>query len=896
MNTLINLFKKGCHNQNKNHIVNEDKEKIPTQTQINNIYLKIDQKNNFSQIKEEEISNIKISINKFKENEELIRNNVNKIMNKFLEKISNSIGNNDIFSVFLNISKLISKNNKIGKDNIDSVINYLTRSHKNKNNPKNNLYKSQTLILSKKKCEILGSVLCYSYLRLQQYKIKDINKLMELRKIIIAKGIDVHRDFAKYCQKNESKADLKITYYWKSQRNKYICLPELIFLVNRYSKVTEIVLDANLYDESLNEDATQTQLIELTLLSIHWLFGALKTFKINLINEGLEKILYENICFRRMNDFCSKINEPIKKNILLNFDFIFQKKWNFTDFFKLEEKRNLFNQEQIANQASNNSIPRLSTGFDDILNMEKTKSLPVFENARKTMINFGTLPLSSSFDLKKNNEKQKESHRAVVTRYRYTLELILTILYSISLTNNCNNLQIVMNDTYTTEFFTFFLNNLGFDKKEANFQDFNLFDLLIYNNKLTNIENLNIEINCLDVTAFENLLNLLYNNEKLNSIKISFFTSDATYFPQSLFKIFKDKELLKNNYGETKYLFENINNFEEKILNNLSTSFTFNLSLLFEIIKKLNLIEVFLNFDVPNNITNNQNYMNSILKFIINMLFLIFNTSKFKKICLLCPKTIFDKRKIPDINNIIDNINIENSLLLKELSLQFQFYNITNINNLISTRLQILNIGDLDIDTFQALCNNICNPIFNLNSSLQQLSIGLLKSITNFSIELKLLFRKLFNIKIKNLISLNLYTNLIINDEIDSDYFLQILNDNWISEYTILLNPDSEEVMNENFLNYQDKLIFFVPHNLERKLLDPDDIMKLNNNPLTLEVDNNKDYYDEAYWYLKYLFENIYVDKIKNEKRIKNMIMGILKYLYFVKEPKINFPYVRVGY
>ena len=124
----------------------------------------------------------------------------------------------------------------------------------------------------------------------------------------------------------------------------------------------------------------------------------------------------------------------------------------------------------------------------------------------------------------------------------------------------------------------------------------------------------------------------------------------------------------------------------------------------------------------------------------------------------------------------------------------------------------------------------------------------------------------------------------------------QILNDNWISEYIILLNYESEETILDISFNNKNKLIFFVPHNLEKKLLEPDDIMKLNNNQITFEVDSNKDYYDDAYWYLKYLFEKRYVDKMKNEKRTKNMIMGILKYLYFVKNPKINFPFVRIGY
>ena len=75
-----------------------------------------------------------------------------------------------IFIISQNISKLIIKNNKIGKDNINSVINHLMERGKN------NIYKSQNIILTKNKCEIIGTILCYSFLRLQQYKIKDKTK------------------------------------------------------------------------------------------------------------------------------------------------------------------------------------------------------------------------------------------------------------------------------------------------------------------------------------------------------------------------------------------------------------------------------------------------------------------------------------------------------------------------------------------------------------------------------------------------------------------------------------------------------------------------------------------------------------------------------------------------
>ena len=60
-------------------------------------------------------------------------------------------------------------------------------------------------------------------------------------------------------------------------------------------------------------------------------------------------------------------------------------------------------------------------------------------------------------------------------------------------------------------------------------------------------------------------------------------------------------------------------------------------------------------------------------------------------------------------------------------------------------------------------------------------------------------------------------------------------------------------------------------------------------NPVVLEIDNNKDYEDEAFWSLEYIFRKVHVDEFTNEQRIKDIVMGILKYLYFIKVPKINY-------
>ena len=884
--------KKNKDNNSINTInIREKEEKHINQSSNNDIFLKIDEKNNFKELNKNDIASIKICYDRFKENEETIYSNIDKVMNKLLDKICNSNFNNDIFIISQNISKQIAKNNKIGKNNIEDMVNHLTKNAKNKLN----IYKSKTLLLDLDNCEIIGSILCYSYSRLQQYKVKDINKLIELRNRIIKKNIDVVKDFVKYCNENKNMSDPKISYYWKSQRNKYICLPELIFLINRYSQVTEVEIDINLFN-SLQEDVTKAQIIELTILNITWILNSLKSFKINFINISLQEIL-NNFYYNKLNAFCSNINENIKKNKIISDTDIYKKKWNFINTFKLELYRCLSNEESI------NSLREIKT----MSIHESLDSFSLLNNNRKLTINDSkrrTLGPDSLFDylnknrlnkLKNNKDKEndKENLKNIFENYSGLFELIMISFFSLNNYDKPINLELVMNDSYKEEFLCYFENILGVEK-DNNIES--IFDILLYKTKLNFINKLNIEINSLDSTTFDSLLNILFNNtQSLTSINISFFSSDVTYFPQFLYKICHksiDESVLKNNYDSNTYLINNVTDIEEKILNNFITLYIYNLSVLFDIFQKMyNLDEVCLNFDIPSNIINKQNYMTCILKFILNVIFYYLNSTKIKKLCLLSSNTILDNRRNPNINKIIDSININEYSKLTDLSLHFQFYQISNINNFINTRLEILNIGDLDLDTFKILCDNICAPRFNINSSLEKLSIGLLNSITNFNREMKILLRRLFNIKIRNFISLSLYTNLIINDDVDYDYFIQIINNNWISQYIFLFNNKSDEMMQKLNQNVN-SLIFYVPHNLEGKLLETDDVMKLQNNPITLEVDNNKDLYDDAYWYLKYLFEYVYVDKLKNDKRIKNMIMGILKYLYFVKIPKISSPFI----
>jgi hypothetical protein len=600
----------------------------------------------------------------------------------------------------------------------------------------------------------------------------------------------------------------------------------------------------------------------------------------------------------------------------MNNNKIFKKKWNFKEFFKLEEYRKLENKENSSLYSNlihcfdfNKSSDVLNSN-DDINNM-----LSCEPKRMMTINNIGSIIQKMNSDTIKNNDnknninnksninnkngernsvksnghkKYEENYKSIVKKNYNLFEIIIIALFSFNNESHKISMELIMNDSYTIEFLEQFIYYYKIEGLRKKVEDFNILDLLIYNENVKNISKINIEINCLDPISFDKILTFLYYNQSLNSFYLSFFSSDVTYLTQCLYKLckgaFDDKFFIENN--EITYNYADI---EEKILKAFSFHFKTHLLILFDIFQKMNnLEELGLNFEVPCNLVNKSFYMNSILKFILNILFYFSNNKTIKKFCLLSPKSVINSKLISNIDNIINSINIENAPLLSDLSIQIQFYHIENINNFVSTKLKVLNIGDLDMDTFKTLCNNILSFSFNKNSSLEKLSIGLVKSIIDFNIELKILLRKLFNIKIKNLVSFGLYTNIYISDEIEYDYLLKILNNNWIYEYTIFFNDKSNPQM-KNLSKDIKNLRFFIPHHLEGRLLESDDIMKMQENPVVLEIDSNKDYEDESFWSLEYIFRKVHVDEFTNEQRIKDIVMGILKYLYFIKIPKINY-------
>ena len=129
--------------------------------------------------------------------------------------------------------------------------------------------------------------------------------------------------------------------------------------------------------------------------------------------------------------------------------------------------------------------------------------------------------------------------------------------------------------------------------------DSNLHILDLLYNRLKDLQQLNLEFNSLDQLTFYKMLNLIYKNQNLLTLNISFFSADITYFLRPMLKIY-------NQIGDAENLIKYNNiNIEETILNSILPFFLDNLSTLFVIIKKLKKIEnLGLNFDLPIIVSN----------------------------------------------------------------------------------------------------------------------------------------------------------------------------------------------------------------------------------------------------------------------------------------------------
>ena len=894
----------------------------------NDLYLNIDSKNVLTGTSKDDINFIKERIQTF-QNDQSNKDEISKekltqqITKKFLDKLFPKCESH-VRKISLAISRDIQAIKKLTLEIIEDNIDYFYSN-------RHEIKYLKSLKLTKERFRNIGYILCYIYPKLTKFKIKDSSEIKKYLKEVVKNNnniniknkvnIDVLTDYFFYCgEKGIDPSQIKKTTVWKTLINKYEVPPELIFLVNLFGGIKYLVIDIDFEGEKLdNEDI---KLFTITILNTSFIFPFLDHVSLNFIHNKLQFSLYERY-YSKIINLLKLGEETIKKNIIKNHNFIYNKKWDFEHDFNLEDysKNQMFNQKNLKivydeysilyylEENDNKNIQEEKKGFFSFIyknkdnksrenlilsqnndfNIDEFNSEDEADNdvkSSKTQKNYRSYTL---FPKKKNNNnnndnQNKNQYKDVLEKNAGIFDIILMTICCITKIDSIKELDLISNDFYNKDFVNYLKNSYKLDAASID-DEYHILDMLY---KAKKFELLNIEINSLDIMTFDKIICIIYKNEFLKSLKISFFSSDVSYFIITIFKVYEqikeNEDIIKDVLKEKNNL--SIESFEKKILDELSLYFINDLFLLFEIIKsKQNLEELGLNFDIPNILLNYKNYKVPIFKFLLNIIFLIdnnefLNKNKIKKLTLLSPNTIFDNRKEYDIDEYFKEIRIfKNCKQLKELNVQFQFYEIKYLKNIISSNLVILSIGDLDLLTFKELVNYLISYNFSKKSVLTNLSIKILKKINSFSTELKIILRNLFSIKIKNLTEIKLFTDIIIDNKAKYIYLMEILRNNWIPFYTITLN----EISNKTITKYnilKQNLSFLVPRSLETKIFKENELK-------AKKKDSNFYVNEEMFYVLKYLFTYRYTNSTLGFFEIKNIIFTILKYIYLTSNIKI---------
>ena len=834
-----------------------------------------------------------------------VDNNSQKLMKVFIEKLHPNC--NKDFIISKKISSQFYKNNNEDKNRLENSINYFY-------NKRQNFQYSSSINFDFDTINNLGYILIATYHALPDYKILNRKSFREHINKTSKSNQDALLDFYNYCSnKKYNPSEHKKTSFWEKNSNNYYIPAIFIFLMNTFNKIETININFNL---ELNEELSLNEYIDflsICIYNIKSLFKNINQIKMNLIHIKLQCRIYSNY-YDKYAQNLKKFNGSLKKRYL-KLDYIYDNKWDFNTEFLVEEQRKI-NKNKIIEEKKkeikkkNLELCKSSISNDEInesRNLKKSRFTFFFrskaseeqESRLTTKIIKKNSCENNEEELMKNIEEEElfNNNPDIIYKSNYVnneisiyLKSILLLVNSIQFFNNICKLEIILNDSYIPEFYSFFENEV-FDQENKSInlpllKEFHLIDIIT--SRFIRLTNLNIEINSLDSLTFRKILEGIYNNSSLVSLYISFFSSDITYLQQNIYRLFisnpsHDDILKKQKWREDSELI---------ILDKFLDNFCINLQILFDLIRMKDFQILGFNFNIPDIIMTKQKYLLVIIKFILNLLLHVTKRDAiFQKVTILAPKIKFDNEFYPFINKVLGNINPKsNNKIIRELNFQLQLYKIINIKNIISESLVILNIGDCDFYTFEELILNLTSYRFCINSSLSKLSISLIKSLYNFDIEIYNLLFKLFNIKISQLKEVNLYTNLIVKSEKIYIFLLNIFYYNWISLCTLTFNHISEKIiLSQECESERKKIKYLIPGSLENELLSPED------KEIKKKIFNGQPFLknDEVFWYLKYIFQIRYkCDEIKNKNINKSLskflINKILRYLHFEKNIRIE--------
>ena len=265
-------------NNNEQKIKNEDKNKIDCikSDEIDQEnYIKINTKNQFEIYNSEE-SNKKLEeiLNYAKE---LIEENSNREMSlKFIDKLFPKC-KRDTFI----ISKLISKKlmKTINKKLIEEKLDFFYQN-------RNDIKYSKKLVLTKEYINNIGYILCYSYSKFEDFKIKEKKDLINFIFFSFSKKEDALNDFYSYCnEKGKSPQDISLLNYLDKNDIKNYVLPGVfLFLMLCFDFINILELDMNVISDFRQKKNEDFYLFVITIFNINYLATKIARFKLNFIS------------------------------------------------------------------------------------------------------------------------------------------------------------------------------------------------------------------------------------------------------------------------------------------------------------------------------------------------------------------------------------------------------------------------------------------------------------------------------------------------------------------------------------------------------------------------------------------------------------------------------------
>ena len=646
--------------------------------------------------------------------------------------------------------------------------------------------------LNKEMIEHIGNILVYGFDKIKNkfklYLIKSYADFKEKLENVKFHQIDLLNEyynqefFLKKKNKDSNKKMQKYVYFKEpftdsdgnvlGKESKF--LPnELILLLNKlqYIKTLSINIE-NVFSDINNNAKVTLETIKylIILINIQWILPNILVVNFNVSNMKFSNSLIDIMSL--------KLSQEIKK---VN---IYERK----TYYSMNEIPTYNNYDLILKQKSSNSSKANNDILEQNLNLEIDSSddeeYSIKDNNKKEISNED----NNIIENKKLTKKDmiKGIYTNYLNKYNKVLDLIIITTYYIRILDKLHALNMKCPDVFSSEIRECY-NSIN-NTKEINFL-----------NLLVDVDHLNIldiEFNSLDFINFEKILGLINANSNLSSLKLIFFSFDKFYSSGGILKILSDI----NDPNLSMDLLNKNQNFENSVLNQFFLDkFQKNLEILSILLrnrhKSLNELSLLLN--IPTLILNNDNYILSLIKFIINVfIFFCFDKNQIKIFKLIAPLINLDNRKTIFLNNLFGKVTPDNLNNVHTLILQFNFYKMNNIINLLSANLTTLSIGNFDLDTFSSLVTKITSDEFLKESKLVNIKIVLNENIIEYDDNIKNNFLKLLQKYPKNLLNFDILTNIKINCE-QLHEIIVLIKKSYVNKFIITFNEESESAIKE---------------------------------------------------------------------------------------------------